>query len=127
MSGEGAVLFFFHFYFPHFIFESFYYLFFLFVFVVCIVVCIKFLLFVLFILFLFSVPCDQAHHCTLDCKRLLTFELTHVCSSAEAHIAHTLVVCARAPHTVHNSARVQSNAPWCDRAQLIQNPHVTSF
>jgi hypothetical protein len=89
--GRCGILFF-HFYFPHFIFESFYYLFFLCVFVVCIVVYIKFLLlfvfFVFFILVLFSVPCDQAHHFMLDRLHGLPFELIHVCSSAEAHIAH---------------------------------------
>jgi hypothetical protein len=71
-------------YFPHFIFESFYFLFFLFV------VCINLFVLLIFSVF-FSIPCNRAHHYAFDRRLMLVFELTGVCSSAKAHFTHTLL------------------------------------
>jgi hypothetical protein len=84
MNRESTV--FFLFYFPHFIFESFYYLFFLFVFVVCIVVCIK-----LFVLLIFVFCFNFLYH-AIECTTVRSITYTSLRSKHKGPF-HTHTLC----------------------------------
>ena len=81
-------------------------------FAVC--VCKYFCVNIFFLKSLFYALCNRSYHCTFYCRHGLVFELTHMCSSVEAHITHTLSTNAI------ERTYVQSIA-------CVLNQHVTLF